>query len=73
MTRLKSIDSKHRNLPPTAAVAKQQGQWLASKLNEEAGGASPSHPRKPFAFRSQGQMAYVGKNVSVAGLGADGG
>jgi NADH:ubiquinone reductase (non-electrogenic) len=64
------IDTKHRSLPPTAQVAKQQGLYLAASLNAEAKGrgANPI----PFDFSSQGQMAYVGKNVSVAGLGEDG-
>jgi NADH:ubiquinone reductase (non-electrogenic) len=64
------IDTKHRSLPPTAQVAKQQGLYLAASLNAEARGRGPN--KSPFDFSSQGQMAYVGKNVSVAGLGEDG-
>jgi hypothetical protein len=64
------IDMKHRSLPPTAQVAKQQGLYLAASLNNEAKGHGAA--TTPFDFSSQGQMAYVGKNVSVAGFGEDG-
>ena len=54
----------------TAQVAKQQGVWLADALNAEANGNADE--TRPFQFVLQGEMAYVGKNVSVAGLGKDG-
>ena len=64
------IDSRMRALPGTAQVAKQQGVWLAEEMNAEARGATDSRPQ--FQFQLQGEMAYVGKNVSVAGLGEEG-
>jgi NADH dehydrogenase FAD-containing subunit len=64
------IDSRMRALPGTAQVAKQQAVWLAEEMNAEARGATDSRP--PFQFQLQGEMAYVGKNVSVAGLGEEG-
>ena len=64
------IDTCHRSLPPTAQVAKQQGLYLAASLNAATAAAANGTQAtpKPFDFASLGQMAYVGKNVSVAGF-----
>ena len=66
------IDSKRRALPGTAQVAKQQAIYLAHEMNEEARAHGASAGRPAFDFKLQGEMAYVGKNVSVAGLGEEG-
>mmetsp|Transcript_109028 Transcript_109028/g.326101 ORF Transcript_109028/g.326101 Transcript_109028/m.326101 type:complete len:460 (-) Transcript_109028:33-1412(-) len=44
-------------VPQTAQVANQQGQHLASDLNNQT--------MKPFKFRSKGTMAYLGSNNAI--------
>jgi NADH:ubiquinone reductase (H+-translocating) len=73
-TLLKHIDRRHRSLPPTAAVAQQQAVYLSAVLNAEASamaGGTAQQPPKDFEFHSRGQAAYVGKNVSIIGIGED--
>ena len=47
----------------------QAGTYTWSREGESYSGA---RARPAFKFSSQGQMAYVGKNISVAGFGEDG-
>lgn len=50
-------------LAPLAKVAQQQGDYLASILNEAAGEAAtgaPIIPEKPFRFFNPGSMAQIG-------------
>eukprot|EP00930_Biecheleria_cincta_P029853 TRINITY_DN20713_c0_g1_i1.p1 TRINITY_DN20713_c0_g1~~TRINITY_DN20713_c0_g1_i1.p1 ORF type:complete len:589 (-),score=120.16 TRINITY_DN20713_c0_g1_i1:345-2111(-) len=59
---LEKVDRKMRHLPPTAQVAQQQGEYLASVLNKvpfeklgNEGGFTPG-----FEYNHMGSMAYLG-------------
>jgi NADH:ubiquinone reductase (non-electrogenic) len=57
-----------RALPATAQVAQREGKYLADRFNREAKGKE----LKPFQFKSQGMLAYVGGRRAIAELpGAD--
>lgn len=51
-------------LPATAAVAQQQGKYLARALRSLAAGREP----EPFEFKSFGMLAYVGGGEALADL-----
>lgn len=55
-------DSNNQPLPATAAVAVQQGKYLAKTFKMKAKGKST----KPFNYRNMGNMAIIGKNSAVA-------
>ena len=51
-------------LPATAQVAQQQGKYLARALERGRQG----RPVKPFRFRAQGMLAYIGGGQALADL-----
>lgn len=51
-------------LPATAQVAQQQGKYLAKALKRIQQGS----PVKPFRFRAQGMLAYIGGGQALADL-----
>ncbi len=51
-------------LPATAQVAQQQGKYLAKALN----GLRKGRPVKPFRFKAQGMLAYIGGGQALADL-----
>ncbi|HVT57403.1 MAG TPA: FAD-dependent oxidoreductase [Thermoanaerobaculia bacterium] len=51
-------------LPATAQVAQQQGRYLARLLERQRSGKTV----KPFRFRSQGMLAYIGAGQALADL-----
>ncbi len=51
-------------LPATAQVAQQQGKYLAKALERRRQG----RPVKPFRFRAQGMLAYIGGGQALADL-----
>ena len=51
-------------LPSTAAVAVQQGRYVARILNH----LNSSKPRKPFCYRDRGQIATIGKGKAIANV-----
>lgn len=51
-------------LPATAQVAQQQGKYLARALERRRQG----RPVKPFRFRAQGMLAYIGGGQALADL-----
>jgi NADH dehydrogenase len=53
-------DPRHGTLPGVAAVAKQQGRWLARHL--------AGRTRRPFRYRDWGAMAVVGRFDVVASI-----
>jgi len=59
---LAEVDKEMKMLPPTAQVAAQQGEYLASVLNgvpfEELGNAAGFEPH--FKYQHAGSMAYIG-------------
>lgn len=70
-----SVDHS-RQLPPTAQVARGQGEYVAGLLNSGAftfDGKSPvlSSDVKPFEYRSKGQMAYVGRGAAAVDFPGD--
>lgn len=52
-------------LPGIAAVAKQQGRYVARTILAELAG----HPRRPFRYRDMGQLATIGHKRAVAQIG----
>jgi NADH dehydrogenase len=52
-------------LPGIAAVAKQQGLYLAELIRAEAGGRA----RVPFRYRDLGQMATIGRSRAICEFG----
>lgn len=52
-------------LAATAQVAQQQGRYLAKSLNLLAHGKAP----RPFTFKFQGMLAYVGDYMAIASVG----
>jgi NADH dehydrogenase len=61
-----SVDGPEgRPLPGTAAVAKQQGEYLARHLADRLNG----RPERPFAWRNRGAMATIGRKHAVAQIG----
>ncbi len=50
--------------PATAQVAQQQGSYLAKALARQARGLEP----RPFRFRYQGMLAYIGGGEALADL-----
>jgi len=60
-----SVDAKSgKRLAETAAVAVQQGRWLADALPELMRGRSVA----PFAYRDRGFMLSIGRHSGVADL-----
>jgi NADH:ubiquinone reductase (non-electrogenic) len=53
-----------KTLPATAQVAQQQGKYLARQLELRRAGK----PIKPFRFRPQGMLAYIGGGQALADL-----
>jgi NADH dehydrogenase len=51
-------------LPGTAAVAMQQGNYLARLLQQRLAG----QPTQPFQYKDGGSMAVIGRNSAVANL-----
>jgi NADH:ubiquinone reductase (non-electrogenic) len=51
-------------LPATAQVAQQQGKYLAGMLERRRLGRSV----KPFRFKAQGMLAYIGRGQALADL-----
>ncbi len=71
-TLLKDVDRNRRSLPATAQVADQQGRYLAGVLNARSNQWDvAAAATEAFHFRNRGQMAYVGNNVAVIGVGED--
>ncbi|GAA5810668.1 hypothetical protein MFLAVUS_004094 [Mucor flavus] len=63
---LKDIDSKMTNLPATAQVASQQGQYLAKYLNSLASSKDELSTRTqvgPFRYSHLGTLAYLGNTA----------
>jgi NADH dehydrogenase len=61
-----ALSGDGKTLPGLAAVAKQQGRYVAERIVEELGGrASP----KPFRYRDYGALATIGRNRAVAEIG----
>jgi NADH dehydrogenase/putative oxidoreductase len=54
-----------RPLPGLAAVAKQQGQYVAKVIRAATEGR---HPPGPFRYRNLGSMATIGRKAAVADL-----
>jgi len=52
-------------LPGLAAVAQQQGRWIAANLRREAAGKE----RRPFRYRDRGRMATIGRRRAVIDAG----
>lgn len=67
---LKALDQQLRSFPATAQVAKQEGAYLAARLNAgelgPGGGAGDGAP--PFAWADMGSMAFIGGDEAVAKL-----
>merc|ERR1711988_585263 len=64
---LQEVDRKLKLLPPTAQVAAQQGQYLASIINTVPF-HKLGHPEgftPAFEYDHQGSMAYVGGEAAV--------
>ncbi|MDA4134379.1 MAG: NAD(P)/FAD-dependent oxidoreductase [Thaumarchaeota archaeon] len=60
------VDTKSgKRLAETAAVAVQQGRWLADALPELMAGKSVA----PFAYRNRGFMLSIGRHSGVADFG----
>ena len=55
-----------QNLPATAQVAQQEGNYLGKAFNRLAGKKSV----KPFRYRNLGMLAYIGSNEALADLEA---
>uniref|UniRef100_A0A914EMT9 FAD/NAD(P)-binding domain-containing protein n=1 Tax=Acrobeloides nanus TaxID=290746 RepID=A0A914EMT9_9BILA len=56
---------QHNPLPCTAQVAERQGRYIAKSLNKEA---KSGYVSKPFIFKSQGMLAYIGENKALSDL-----
>ncbi len=56
-------DPRHGPLPPTAAVAVQQGPWAARDLGRRLRGKTE---RPPFRFLNRGYMVSLGPDSAVA-------
>jgi NADH:ubiquinone reductase (H+-translocating) len=55
-----------KKLPGLAAVAKQQGHYVAERIVEELDGPAAA---KPFRYRDYGSLATIGRNRAVAEIG----
>ena len=53
-------------LPGLAAVAMQQGQYVARVLERRMNNQSPLHP---FRYRDKGNLAIIGRNAAIAQIG----
>ncbi|CEP19644.1 hypothetical protein [Parasitella parasitica] len=63
---LKDVDSKLTNLPATAQVASQQGQYLAKYLNHLYGKPDEVSTKQtvgPFKYNHLGTLAYLGNTA----------
>ncbi|MEM8681360.1 MAG: FAD-dependent oxidoreductase, partial [Planctomycetota bacterium] len=58
-------DGRETPLPGTAAVATQQGKYVAKLIKSRLRGK----PSQPFRFRDLGSMATIGKAAAVCDLG----
>lgn len=54
------------NLPPTAQVAQQEGNYLAKAFNRRARGRQV----EPFRYKHYGMLAYIGSDRALADLEA---
>ncbi|PIA34374.1 hypothetical protein AQUCO_03800171v1 [Aquilegia coerulea] len=81
-TALSAVDSQMKNLPPTAQVAAQQGQYLAKCFNRmKECDQNPEGPLRirdegrhrfhPFRYRHLGQFAPLGGEQTAAQLPGD--
>lgn len=61
----KCLDAQGRPLPGIAAVAKQQGMYVAATIRGELHG----QPRVPFQYRDMGTMATIGRSRAICALG----
>ncbi|KAI8819689.1 uncharacterized protein EV422DRAFT_533942 [Fimicolochytrium jonesii] len=72
------VKSKLTSLPATAQVARQQGEYLAKKFNQQAFGSANSTSSgalqmieaasKPFCYRHFGSFSYIGGDSAVVDL-----
>jgi NADH:ubiquinone reductase (non-electrogenic) len=67
---LRDVDASLHALPPTAQVAAQQGQYLASLLQHNSfdpsiGTLHLSDKQKPFKYLHKGSLAYVGEDKAI--------
>lgn len=62
-----TLGTDGKKLPGLAAVAKQQGRYVAERIREGLGGAAAA---KPFRYRDYGSLATIGRNRAVAEIGA---
>src|SRR5215211_139171 len=60
------VDAVGRPLPGLAAVAKQQGAYVARVISARAAGKSVS----PFRYKDYGMLATIGRSRAVAELGS---
>lgn len=58
-------DDKGQALPGVAAVAKQQGRYVAELIRRRVAGETPP---APFRYRDQGALATIGSGSAVADL-----
>lgn len=64
---LQRADTKVRALPATAQVANQQGQYLATLVNQLGKPNTPDWKRlEPFRYQHLGSLAYIGGEAAVA-------
>ena len=56
------VDRRLTNLPATAQVAKQQGNYLANVLNKDLHTTSNFENVKEFKYNHLGSFAYIGGN-----------
>jgi NADH dehydrogenase len=60
-----ALDEKGQPLPGVAAVAMQQGCYVADTIVADL----KSRPRKPFRYRDKGKMATIGRARAIAEFG----
>lgn len=60
-----ALDASGQPLPGTAAVAQQQGRYVADRLRERHEGRGTA----PFTYRHKGSLATVGRGFAVADFG----
>ena len=60
-----TVDAAGKQLPGTAPVAMQQGQYLARTIRAELKGIK----REPFQFHDKGQMATIGRSRAIVEIG----
>ncbi|KAI9105352.1 pyridine nucleotide-disulfide oxidoreductase-domain-containing protein [Phlyctochytrium arcticum] len=71
---LDDVHKKLTSLPATAQVARQQGEYIARKLNALAFTPLPNRPMaenalKPFSYKHLGSFSYVGDSSAVIDWG----